>query len=408
MTKHPPNPELPGSNVDDLPNVVADSEISGEVIGLELNQEQLSRSIDTYGAFHDRTDRELRVGVFGDDIELVLKDKRTICIIKKEGKQPVIQPVLAHVESLEWFNEELINRAYPEDDVFVYLHPAYDIDEEKTQIEGLLTSALDAGKVIITEVYGDDNDSPVRGLLERVKNSQGFDVNSFGDQELPSSVNFYNVEITFDGVEKVRVPDNMYDAYTKMVEQGRLVYDPENGTALIDVIEGDQAEEIWRLYKKPFEDLGADDPTLAGFDEESIMQILADPGTVKFVNRVDGKISTLLFFVNDFERAPWFNSKKYKEKYGEYVNTGNILMFPGIVTDEAMRGNNYAQATCDLAIKVYAECGSNALMTFECTQISSQYIPHLVKIAFESSGVASVTGTENPAGSIEYYGIKKD
>jgi hypothetical protein len=365
------------------------------------------RSVGNYTEFHNRTDRELRIGVFGDDLDRVLEDKRTVCLAEKKNHKRYKKPVLTPIDNLEWFNEGLTSRVYGAEEVYVYLHPAYDDKKEFSEIAEVLSDALDEGKVIITEVYGDDTDSPIRSLLNDLESQQGYDVNSFGDEQLPSGVNFYNVEVSFNGVDEVRQPDNMYDAYSRMVAEGRAEHDPENGTALIDVIEGEKAEEIWRLYKKPFDDLGENDPTLSGFDKDSLLQILADPGTVKFINRVDGEISTLLFFVNDFERAPWFNPDKYSEKYVEYVDTGNVLIFPGIVTDETMRGNYYAQATCDLAIKVYAECGSNALMTFECTQISSQYIPHLVKIAFESSGVASVTGTEEPIGSVEYYGIKK-
>ena len=356
--------------------------------------------------------KELRVGVFGEELETVAANPETISIMGIKGATERQMPVLAPLDSLEWFNSDLMQRVYGSgaENAMVYLHPDVSTAEESEKAKQAISKVLDSGGVVIGDLYSDDEGSPLRRILEDVKDNPDFEITRFGTPELPSAGYFYNGEVTFNGVKTVSAAEPISETYARLMSdeiEGMEKPDPNNGPDLIAVIEGEEADEIWRLYKNPFEELGINDPIFAGFDEETLKEILKDPNTAKIINRVDGKISTLLMFVDDFSKVPWFDPEKYKEKYPEYFDTKNILVFPGIVTDEDMRGMNYAQSTIDFALKLYAERGSNAIITFECTQISSTYIPELVSGVINNSGIATIEGVEKPVGSIEYFGVRK-
>lgn len=356
--------------------------------------------------------KELRVGVFGEELETVAANPETISIMGIKGATERRMPVLAPIGSLEWFNFDLMKRIYGSnnEDVMVYLHPEVSTLEESEKAKQAISKVLDSGGVIIGDLYADDNNSPLRSIIKDAKDNPDYEITRFGTLEQPSAAYFYNGEVKFAGVKKVSKAEPISETYSRLISygiEGMEKPNPDNGPDLMAVIDGQEADEIWRLYKKPFEELGVNDPIFAGFDEETLKEILKDPNTTKIVNRVNGKISTLLMFVDDFNKVPWFDPVKYKEKYPEYFDTNNILIFPGIVTDKEMRGMNYAQSTIDFALKLYAARGSNAIITFECTQISSTYIPELVAGVINNSGIATIEGVEEPVGSIEYFGIRK-
>ena len=148
--------------------------------------------------------------------------------------------------------------------------------------------------------------------------------------------------------------------------------------------------------------LGEGHPLHTGFDKDGLLGILKDENVFKLVNRVDGKISTLCFFVQDFKHYPWFNTKYYEDKYPDYFKSSNILIFPGIVTDEEMRGNDYSQDVFLLAARMLAKRGSNVLATFECTEKSALYIPKILATALNYSGVAHIENVETPISSTDY------
>ena len=133
----------------------------------------------------------------------------------------------------------------------------------------------------------------------------------------------------FKAAEGIKTAPPITDVYRGMVECGEIEGNSDNGVSLMEKIEGEEAERIWQIYKAPFDDLSKDHPMYAGFSKAELMDILADPTVAKMVNKVDGKISTLCFFVDDFDHCPWFNKEYYKQNYPEYYDTGNILIFPG-------------------------------------------------------------------------------
>lgn len=175
--------------------------------------------------------------------------------------------------------------------------------------------------MILTELYGDDKVSPMTAFLEDRKSS--LEVNAFGG-ELESSADYFALKIKINDSPEIRHSANLYDVHKECIEAGIVTYDPKNGSSLAKTIAGEEADRIWDIYEKPFEGLGEDDPTLAGFDKESLMDILQDAEIPKVVHRVDGEITTMMLFCMTLVKCPGLILMRMQETL---VNIMKLIIF---------------------------------------------------------------------------------
>lgn len=373
------------------------------------NPTNYPKGFTEYSNFRDENDKELRIGLFGDDLIRAIEHPDTLKIsYEREDGEEIEVPALVPIGILEWYNTELIKRTYGStENVFVYVHPPVNDEATHQAIASLLIDKIDSGCVVVTEKYPDDINSPIAAVVERVRSDPGYVAEAFGGT-VDSRVDFFAGKVELNNSEgNIEKTPLLPEIFEQAVLRGEMTRDIENGPDIVATIDGEEAEEIWNIYEKPFEGLGANDPTLAGFDKESLMDILKDPNITKIINRVGGEITTLMIFLQDFEKAPWFNIHKFKENFGEYVDTNNVLIFPGIVSDENKRGNNYSMQIIDFMAELMKKRGSDFLITFECTEESTMYIPAIIKGAVENSNVLKVTGLDEPIGVIQYFALSK-
>lgn len=366
-------------------------------------------AIAEYTSFRDKNDKELRVGIFGEDLASAIASPDTISITYiDENNSEVKVPALVPIDNLEWYNTDLIRRTYGSTEgVYCYVHPPINSDEDAAEVISLLQSSIDQGKVIVTEKYAVDQTSPIAQIVDFAKSDASYEVEAFGGKT-DSRVDFFSGYVKVrEGNSDIFQAPSLEEVFNDAVASGEMERDSVNGPDLVGIIDDKEAEQIWDVYEKPFEGLGKDDPTLAGFDKDTLLEILKDPSITKIVNRADGQITTLMIFLQDFEKAPWFNKHKYAQNYSRYYETGNVLIFPGIVTDESKRGNDYATNVIDFTSELLARRGSDFLITFECTEESTTYIPKLVQGALEHAGYLSVNGLESPIGQIEYFALSR-
>lgn len=375
--------------------------------GHDLNEEQIEQGKKLYRSFRDRDDEALRIGLFGEDLEKAMKDPETTMLVyETESKHTAHIPILIPTNKLEWYNNEFLTRLYGQDaPILYYSHPPIPTDERAEEmIREKIREKLNRGAIVISEKYDGKN-----GMLDKLLNSLDSDyvVEAPHIDGHESRVDTFIGEAKFNGVDNVKQAPSFYEVYQREVQAGSLESDSEDGVSVVESIEGQDAERLWEIYENPFDELGINHPTLAGFDKKTFQEILKDPAVTKIVNKVDGKISTLCIFVQDFDQCPWFNASYYRDNYPEYFETSNIFIFPGIVSDENMRGNNYASDVIKLAIELFSKRDTYGILTFECTEISSQYVPKIVKSSFEAGGMAKVNGLESPVSKIEYVALKK-
>jgi hypothetical protein len=370
----------------------------------DLNEHR-QNSITEYEKYRMDDNDALCIGLFREDLERAFTDERTVYYERTTDKNETVHiPVLVHVDSLEWWNSELFRELYPSKDVFVYTHPnrLTEIDDE--EITKVLEAAVSLGFVIATEKYKLDETSPIAKFIKKCSDEKPDSVITFGDNELPSSVDYFATEVNFFGADTKKSP-SIFTVYEQMIDEGIVKPNEPNGVSIAREISGNEANKIWQLYKLPFDNLGKNDPTKAGYSEEMLKELLSDPNVLKVVNRSDSEITTLLLLLDKLSDAPWFNENYYRNTYPEFYDTGNIVISPCVVTDEEKQGNDYALDTLDFMAQIYARRGSNVILSFECTQISTQYVPAITRYVLEKSGLLSLSSLEAPIGTIQYFGI---
>lgn len=403
ISRPKPNPELEPK---EKAKVYIPTVITDVVSGLELSENEVSNSIELYQSYHNRSDSPQRIGLYGEDLENSLRARDSV-LLEYQGKlgERIFAPVLVPAEHLFWFNMELLSRSYPDATEFLYFaHPPMPQDTEGMQkFKELLNSKLEAGAVIFTDTLA--NTESISDLPELLGESVKSEF--IASAEKQSLLDVYLGPVNFNGVEVVVKSKTFQETYRQLLENGEITIDENNGSSLCEVITGEDAERFWQIYENPFKELSKSNPIEQGFSHDDFIEILADPEVVKIVNRVDGKISTIMLFVTDFEKCPWFNAEYYRVKYPEYFNTNNVLMFPGIVSDENMRGEAYSVEVMNLGLQIAQRRGTNLLLTFECAETSTEYIPKIVDGAINSSDIAKVSGLEEPVSTIKFIALSK-
>lgn len=367
----------------------------------------MKEAAELYLDWRSGDNEALVVGLFGDDLDRAFSDTRTVFIEAADNDGRCLSvPLLVSAAILEWYNSELLESMFGSDrDVFCYTHPPVRDHGSRARHDSILDSIIKSGAVVVTESYRSDRSSPLAGFLDRCQTSSTVDVRSFGTAE-PCRVDFFVGRVEISG-RILRQAPSFYGVYTDAVATGRAQEMSSDGPQMVASMEQEDIEHVWRIYQGPFTELGRTDPTRAGFDYSSLAATLIDPSTAKFVYRLDGTIVALLLFVQNLGDCPWFSSEYFKRNYADYWESGNVLVFPGVISDERRRGQHYSIELIELAAQIAWLRGSDVLFAFECTQVSTKYVPQIAKAALSSGGRVTVTGLDQPAGVIDYHYLRQ-
>lgn len=401
------------SNLEELSEVAV-------VTGVEMTDAEIERTSQQYEAYRAEADGPVLLGVYGEDLRHTLRDLGSVVV--KSLVTDEYSPLLVPVHDLEWYNLPYLQEAYGIDTpLYCYVHPENEADPvSQMAITDAITRVLDDGAVVLYDQYQDQPALMDLGLDERIaipgqkgiehviRGSHTYELESLGARKVTKKDDIFIGEITFNNVDETAPAEPIFEVYENAVLDGAIEVDRDNGPILEAEMSEEDAERVWQIYRKPFERLSKGHPMLAGFDEETLKATLLDPSVVKVVNRQNGEITTVAVFTTNFAHCPWFNERYYQENYSEYYESGNILMCPGIVSDEERRGRTFSWSLVDTMMKTLALRGSNILLTFECTEISTRYIPEkVVKRGIEASGVGTIAGIDQPTATIDYKAIRK-
>lgn len=391
------------------------------LVGVELSDEELERSAAFYEKFRMAHDGPVKVGLYGEDLRHAMQDPNTIVAqyrLETEVK-PVSMPLLVPISDLEWYNLPYLHEQYGEDtEIYCYVHPPIPKDEASAErIMDAMRTVLDSGAVVLFDQY--QGDPPFEwevtnvsedGTISRVmSDDHEYELETMSSNGRPKKADIFVCPVDVYGIETVHEAPSIHEAYKDAIARGIIEVDSQNGPSIEQAMSEQDMQKIWEIYEKPFERLSKGTPVLAGFDEESLREMLSDPDIVKVINRQEGEITTLLFFTQNFDQYPWFNKEHFQKLYPEYFNTGNILLCPGIVSDESLRGAAFSWSLVDLLARTLAHRGSNIMLSFECTEISTRYIPtKVVARGVEASGVGVVRHYEQPEVTVEYKVLRKN
>lgn len=337
-----------------------------------------------------------------DEVQEALAHPKTL-VVKDGGKT---MPVLMPVENSRWYNVTYLRERYGTDDLYVYMYPAVNDAAARQDMYENIRDIVQAGGVVLygaervaDTVYGDLSAELVDANIEHTKLSAAPEGQ---ERFLPQYDGLFTVRGR--GRERFKEVPRLHDVYLQAVAEGRIKFDANEGPALADIITGLDADRLWKIYQKPFAKLSQSHPITVGYSEEEFREMLADDETVKAVYRQNGRIVTMAFFVNNLDHCDWLDKSYYAQKYPEATATKNHWVFPGIVTDEKKRGERLSIPLLTLVAKVQALTKSPAIISFECTEVSSKYIPKIAAMAIRRSMVAKTAGFKQVS-RLDHYAI---
>jgi hypothetical protein len=365
----------------------------------------IERSIAHYENYTSDTYAQ-RLGLASEDMKSALQDEDTYKLVCRgaEGEELVF-PFLTPTRRLYWFNNTHLKATLGADEVYYYTHPPVGLDH--TEVKETISKILANNGAILYDTVTANEAS--RGNMAAMlgDDSADYQVRQLGTDKQVNYLSQYAGLVDVDGKpELIRRDGNIYSFYKQAVAEGVIEEDAQNGTALVDVIEGADAEKLWSIYQAPFEKLAEEHPMGAGFDKDGFLALLKDPDVTKVLNRDNGEPTTLATFIADFKHAPWLNAGYFKTQYKEAYDTDNLLIFTGIVADQSRKTPFRSLALIKLLMQVASYRESAMVVSFECSEISAKYTPKLVQFAIGRSGYGKVESME-PVSRLEYFALTK-
>lgn len=213
-----------------------------------------------------------------------------------------------------------------------------------------------------------------------------------------SSLNLFELDIDCkkDGLSGrttslTEVVNNMHDREHNTEDKGKI---------LINIggeFKESEEQELWTLFRTRFDDISENLPMILEENEEATLKLLRDNRFI-FVRKVDkdDRLMASAFMSDNPETYPWINQEFIKSVYGKDEKTSQMFI-PGIA---AYRG--VGRDTIEELLTVLAKTASSSnyerlLVGFECTDVSSCYIPAISKIALKKSNIFEKVVIEQPA-----------
>lgn len=375
------------------------------------SEQQLDESVKTYAAIVYDEAAPQHLGLSEEEVRKALQNPAAYkAMYKSADGHEVALPFLVPLKELYWYNTPHLTEKYGSDELYYYAHTpgAFGENDPETQTIKLIT---DNGGVIIYDINTSASGEVKGNLGQQLQQPEDFISERLGGKQ-ERFLNQYASQVTFrsginskhDQYKAAAVP---YQRYLDAVESGVIAYDPQEGTALTDCIDGEDAQALWKLYKRAFDKIGDGHPVNAGFDESEFLHILADKDVVKVVDRVGGKIAALALFLSDFKDTPWLNSEYFAANHKEAFETNNIFIFTGIVADKQLGGGQKSAALINLLMKVVALRETPVLLTFECGDESAKYVPKLVSLAINHRSEGHVSGLRKQIAQLSFHAIRK-
>lgn len=373
--------------------------VTGNMLRKRTAKNKLDKRIleaqEEYTAEIDTVSSAQRAGIGDEEIAEAFKDKDTVFATVQRGEERHELPVLVPTKALYWYNQDMLNQLYPGKDTYFFTQ----LKAQETIVDAV-GHALQQGKVMLAA------ETPVVANLVRKVQAKYGEENVVHESLHDAFLNQYVGEAQFLPEQSYKVSPDFITQYRQALQEGLLEEDPGNGASIVDVIEGEEADRLWEIYEKPFDDISVSSPINAGFDKDGFYKALQDPSVVKVVNRHNGVMTTMAFFETDLKNASWLNERYFSHNYPEAYASKNILLFLGIVSDENMRGNAYGADLINLLLKVGKMRETKVLITFECNEVSSHYLPQLVEATINGSGQAAVSGLNKAVSQTKFSALR--
>lgn len=288
---------------------------------------------------------------------------------------PTLQALDVHPESHADIAKNLIELA-EQDAVIVF----DELDGKGTQeyIESLLGHYYPDVELAVDELVDDKNGTPTAAI-------------HYAGLAIPN-------RDPSDSAPRPNSAQGIHDQFMKLVETGEVDPSARSTTVLLDPARMDEVlptgvsriDRLWEIYNGQFTRLIENNPCRGAQTRQEVEMMARDPGTYTVAHMVDGDIVSFGTFVGNIEACDWLNADYYKDAYpGEMT-----LYFPGIATDIEKQGQHYSLDIATLLSKIVGRSVDSARIVFQCTNISSEYIPKIVEAGVNLSGEATISVEE--------------
>ena len=300
--------------------------------------------------------------VYGD----VLNDQSTISLTINDSRLPLF----GILKYAEWINTEFFEEhGYNTDELYFCLLPQKFIEENIEEVENtILEQNIENGRFTTLIDYPDLNEvKPISELSYTVSDVDNL-VTSVGT---PAATYHYKADFT-------PVPEKVKEF--KLDQNVQRIQNP-------DVIEKN-FERIWEIYSKQFKALVDDHPINGAIPKDILKETILSEGSDLYAYfDGDGILQSFGYIIKDFKLCPWLN----KEYFDEISDGKQVLYMPGIATAPE---SGLSVSTKIMETILYNNLNEFGewVVTFECSNISAQYIPMLVERAIENSGIAKFSG----------------
>lgn len=324
------------------------------------------------------------------DVVRVFNDPETVKVklVREEGEYD--WPLLTPVKNFSEYLPSYFADRYGSDVDCMYLSLPPETHDLSEEVVAELKKLSDTDKTLIVDQLGASD------KLDKFGEQLGeYGIQVQVDELIDPKNNTPATVFHFEGLTEV-VPDEVPvdSSDLREVYQGMEAELSGEGTQLVDVSRVDEPLEtgvsmrdrLWQIYQQQFGQLIENHPARQAQYEYEFDAMLRDPETLTIAHLVDGDVVSFATFVGNIESCDWLNTDFYRQNFPDE----KVLYFPGIATDAEKQGNHYAMNLIDLVAKLCVRAKVQPRIVFQCTNISADYIPHIVKGAVEATGLAKI------------------
>ncbi len=367
------------------------------------------------------------LGYQSADYQKVLQDPDTrfinLEINKEEQNWPLLSPICHNTEYVnDYFTEH-----YGSDQIVYFLSlPPRELIVENSDVAFDIASKLletsNENAVVVLEEFADENIVKyLESLIKNIHPNANLLVDEFNDPKNytpAASIHYQGKAIVGkrSGVSIVKHEAGDLNSfrleYKKLIETGELDINAPTKTVLLDSNEMDKSldtptsqtylERLWQIYDSRFSRLIENYPARGAQTFSELETMAKDSNTFVLAQMVDKDIVAFAMFVGDINACDWLNTDYYKEKYPNEA----LLYFPCIASDDSRQGSQYSLDLIKLLTKIITPPTEYVRIVFQCTNISSEYIPRIVRLGINASNIAVMETTPQEMFRYNYLGIR--
>lgn len=344
-----------------------------------------------------------------DDFAAAVADGRTGFVDVVDGTNIVRWPVVSPVKNYTELMPRYFNDTYGEgasEHVYYLSLPRREFFMHDPTVQTQLADQLgqladERAMVVFDSMAGDGTVEYLTDLMAVSQSNVTVELDEFVDpsNNTPASeIHFEGLTLASEAVKATREGQPysavaVRETYSRLVQSGEIDLDTPSHPVLLDPTlmdlpyknDSDKTtmDRLWEVYNASFTQLIENTPFRGQQTRQELETMLKDPNTLVVAQTVDGEIAAFVSLVGDISACEWLDPEFYARKYPD----GNVLYFPDMATDPAMRGERYSVEMTRQLLQILATTIDHAHLVFQCTNVSADYIPMLVQEGINASAL---------------------